>query len=184
MHNLEVCDQWDVNVLSKWQSSVRLIDIYIYIYTVYIYIYIYPKWWRFVTKVIIIGYETLIYGQSDWIVLPEVIITVIGWCMTKVMEIYMAKVISLPGWISLTYVYVHMQTMCVYIYIISHIRVSEHSPCVLDKCVKGEGRCKLWCSLLRPGVLPSVDRSCNQWYILFAFYMYRNAVRMLFIVYQ
>ena len=154
---------------------------YIYIYTVYIYTQsdgdLWPKWSSLDTK---LWFMVKVIG----LFCPKWSSSVIGWCMTKVMEIYMAKVISLPGWISLTYVYVHMQTMCVYIYIISHIRVSEHSPCVLDKCVKGEGRCKLWCSLLRPGVLPSVDRSCNQWYILFAFYMYRNAVRMLFIVYQ
>ena len=152
---------------------------YIYIYTVYIY----PKWWRFVTKVIIIGYETLIYGQSDWIVLPEVII--IGHRMMYDQSdgnLYGQS--DLPAWMDITNICICTYADHVCIYIISHIRVSEHSPCVLDKCVKGEGRCKLWCSLLRPGVLPSVDRSCNQWYILFAFYMYRNAVRMLFIVYQ
>ena len=141
---------------------------------IYIYIYIYPKWWRCVTKVIIIGYETLIYGQSDWIVLPEVII--IGHRMMYDQSdgnLYGQS--DLPAWMDIN---MYIYRPCVCIYIISHIRVSEHSPCVLDKCVKG-----LWCSLLRPGVLPSVDRSCNQWYILFAFYMYRNAVRMLFIVY-
>ena len=144
--------------------------------SIYIYIYIYtqsdgdvwPKWSSLDTK---LWFMVKVIG----LFCPKWSSSVIGWCMTKVMEIYMAKVISLPGWISIC---TYTDHVCVYIYVISHIRVSEHSPCVLDKCVKG-----LWCSLLRPGVLPSVDRSCNQWYILFAFYMYRNAVRMLFIVY-